>query len=365
MKITPKNWRDFQHYKDRNPPWIRLHKTLLDNSDFHALTPMSSKVLVYVWLLASENVSGSVDANPARLAFRLRLPEKSVATSLNELYAAGFLLKDDQEDEAPAEKSIAQHNREKNGFGSRHISDKTKRFVWERDEGKCVSCTSTENIEFDHIHPVSKGGNSEPGNVQLLCRTCNRKKRVSVAATVEQVATPAQPWLNIRTSETETEAFTEAETETGFDAPRAGAASPPAAVVPLKPKAPKPQTPTADVWAAYSEAYRQRYQADPVRNATVNGQMAQLVARLGAAEAPEVARFFLAHRGAFYVKSMHSVGSLLSDCEKLRTEWVTGQQMTQTQAIAADKTQTNLNAFGPLIRAAQEREANERESQHG
>lgn len=150
-----------------------------------------------------------------------------------------------------------------------------------------------------------------------------------------------------------------------FDAPRAGAASPPAAVVPLKPKAPKPQTPTADVWAAYSEAYRQRYQADPVRNATVNGQMAQLVARLGAAEAPEVARFFLAHRGAFYVKSMHSVGSLLSDCEKLRTEWVTGQQMTQTQAIAADKTQTNLNAFGPLIRAAQEREANERESQHG
>ena len=150
-----------------------------------------------------------------------------------------------------------------------------------------------------------------------------------------------------------------------FDAPRAGAASPPAAVVPLKPKATKPQTPTADVWAAYSEAYRQRYQADPVRNATVNGQMAQLVSRLGAAEAPEVARFFLAHRGAFYVKSMHSVGSLLSDCEKLRTEWVTGQQMTQTQAIAADKTQTNLNAFGPLIRAAQEREANERESQHG
>lgn len=153
---------------------------------------------------------------------------------------------------------------------------------------------------------------------------------------------------------------------TSFDAPRSGDASPPIAeVVPIKAKPPKAPAPTSGAWAAYAEAYRLRYQVDPVRNATVNGQMAQLVARLGADEAPEVARFFLAHRGAFYVKAMHSVGTLLADCEKLRTEWATGQQMTHAQAVAADKTQTNLNAFGPLIRAAQAREALERESQHG
>lgn len=152
----------------------------------------------------------------------------------------------------------------------------------------------------------------------------------------------------------------------GFEAPPLGDAAPPvAAVVPIKAKPARPQAQSAEAWAAYAEAYRLRYQTDPVRNATVNAQMAQVVARLGVDEAPEVARFFLAHRGAYYVKAMHSVGSLLSDCEKLRTEWATGRQMTHTQAMTSDKTQTNLNAFGPLIQAAQEREAIERESQHG
>jgi hypothetical protein len=65
--------------------------------------------------------------------------------------------------------------------GSRHISDETKRVVWARDGGACQQCGSGENIEYDHIHPVSKGGNSEEGNVQLLCRGCNRSKRTKVA----------------------------------------------------------------------------------------------------------------------------------------------------------------------------------------
>ena len=34
MSTTPKNWSDFQHYKERNPPWIRLHRSLLDNFEW-------------------------------------------------------------------------------------------------------------------------------------------------------------------------------------------------------------------------------------------------------------------------------------------------------------------------------------------
>jgi hypothetical protein len=123
---------------------------------------------------------------------------------------------------------------------------------------------------------------------------------------------------------------------------------------PRKAKAKEP-APTGEVWLAYSAAYRARYRVEPVRNATVNGQLAQVVARLGA-EAAFVAEFYLSHRNRFYVEKMHPVGLLLSDAEKLRTEWATGRQTTATQALQADKTQTNLNAFSTLIEEAKQKE---------
>jgi hypothetical protein len=48
--------------------------------------------------------------------------------------------------------------------------------VWNRDGGKCITCGSKENLEFDHIVPVSKGGSTTYRNLQLLCKTCNIKK---------------------------------------------------------------------------------------------------------------------------------------------------------------------------------------------
>jgi hypothetical protein len=117
-----------------------------------------------------------------------------------------------------------------------------------------------------------------------------------------------------------------------------------------------PAAPTAAVWAAYAEAYQKRYQAAPVRNAMVNGQLAKFVARLPADEAPHVACFYVGHQNGLYVAAMHPVNILLRDAEKLRTEWATKRQVTRTQAAMADKTQTNLNAFGPLIAEARIRE---------
>jgi hypothetical protein len=56
------------------------------------------------------------------------------------------------------------------------IPEIVKLFVWKRDEGKCVRCGSTKDLQFDHIIPVSKGGSSTEDNVQILCQTCNLKK---------------------------------------------------------------------------------------------------------------------------------------------------------------------------------------------
>lgn len=48
--------------------------------------------------------------------------------------------------------------------------------VWNRDGGKCCFCGSNENLEFDHIIPISKGGATTFRNLQLLCKNCNTKK---------------------------------------------------------------------------------------------------------------------------------------------------------------------------------------------
>lgn len=125
---------------------------------------------------------------------------------------------------------------------------------------------------------------------------------------------------------------------------------------PKKAGAAKPESKTAAIWAAYAIAYQGQYSVEPVRNAKVNGQLSQVIDRIGADEAPHVAAFYVRHKNAFYVRKMHSVDSLLADCEKLRTEWATQTQMTQTKAIQADKTQTNYDAFAPLIAEAEARE---------
>jgi len=114
----------------------------------------------------------------------------------------------------------------------------------------------------------------------------------------------------------------------------------PLAVASDKPP-PKKESITVETWKAYSNAYQDRYQVTPVRNATVNGQLSSFVKRIGAEESPHVAAFFVTHNNQFYVTKMHTVGLLLADAEKLRTEWATNKTVTHSQARQVDKTQKN------------------------
>lgn len=41
----------------------------------------------------------------------------------------------------------------------------------------CVVCGSDDRLAIDHVHPLSKGGKLEPGNVVILCKSCNSTKK--------------------------------------------------------------------------------------------------------------------------------------------------------------------------------------------
>ena len=92
MNLVPKNWAVFQHYKNRQPPWIKLHRDLLNNRDFITL-PVASKALApLLWLLASEHEDGVFDASTDELSFRLRMTEKEIESGLKPLIQKGFFL---------------------------------------------------------------------------------------------------------------------------------------------------------------------------------------------------------------------------------------------------------------------------------
>lgn len=157
-------------------------------------------------------------------------------------------------------------------------------------------------------------------------------------------------------TDTYTNTDTKADTNTNTDQDQrqsidcAGPERPTLTAGPERPTVPRPRklrtvepSKTAATWDAYSIAYQDRYGVPPVRNAQVNGQIKNLVARIGADEAPHVAAFYVSHNGGFYVGKMHPVGLLLSDAEKLRTEWATGRQVTAAAARQVDRKQANFD----------------------
>lgn len=61
------------------------------------------------------------------------------------------------------------------------IPDDVKVLVWQRDKGRCVRCGTQENLEFDHIIALAKGGSNTFRNLQILCADCNREKGCELA----------------------------------------------------------------------------------------------------------------------------------------------------------------------------------------
>lgn len=83
-----RNWERFQHYKDRNPPWIKLHMELLASADWVMLDDASKLLMVVCMMLASRN-DGVLTADASyvkRVAYLRSTP------NFKPLIACGFLI---------------------------------------------------------------------------------------------------------------------------------------------------------------------------------------------------------------------------------------------------------------------------------
>ena len=94
MSYRIKDWDKFQHFKNRNPPWIKLYKDILNQRDINVLSDFSFRILIGLWLLASEDDKKTgLLPDIEEMFFRLRVTKSKLENSLQELNK--FVYQDD------------------------------------------------------------------------------------------------------------------------------------------------------------------------------------------------------------------------------------------------------------------------------
>lgn len=96
-----KNWKNFQHFKDRRPPWIKLHREILDDFELNSLPPEAFRFIIQLWLIASEDQTlQGVLPSVQEISYRLRLSIGKCSSLLKQVDK--FLISDCHQDDINA-----------------------------------------------------------------------------------------------------------------------------------------------------------------------------------------------------------------------------------------------------------------------
>lgn|SRR3990167_9882001 len=57
-----------------------------------------------------------------------------------------------------------------------YLTPLDKKMLFNQIELKCNFCGTPNNLEIDHIIPLSLNGTNNKNNIQILCGLCNKKK---------------------------------------------------------------------------------------------------------------------------------------------------------------------------------------------
>lgn len=78
-------------------------------------------------------------------------------------------------------RTIRAREEEATSVRRERIPEDVRILVWARDEGRCVRCGAEDDLQFDHVIPVARGGGNAQENIQILCGSCNRLKSDRIA----------------------------------------------------------------------------------------------------------------------------------------------------------------------------------------
>jgi len=93
--LKVKDWDSFQHYKDRNPPWIKLSTDTFQDYEFSRLQDASKLLAICIWTLASrykDPKEGLVPADLDYIKSQCGLGKSITIEHLKELIEQGFII---------------------------------------------------------------------------------------------------------------------------------------------------------------------------------------------------------------------------------------------------------------------------------
>lgn len=76
----------------------------------------------------------------------------------------------------PAERRASSRERQERIRAQETRLTKTERDAYVQQIGECMACGATEGLTFEHVIPLSKGGEDSLDNAAVLCRTHNVAK---------------------------------------------------------------------------------------------------------------------------------------------------------------------------------------------
>ncbi|WP_348529843.1 hypothetical protein [Pseudomonas sp. Pc102] len=273
------------------------------NEDLAELQPMERLLFIYLWMLADRE--GRLEDRPKRIkAEAFPYDDAHVDDMLDNLQSAGFIIRY----AVDGKRFIQVHNFTKH---QRPHNNETASDIPPMEQG----LTPSEKPEIEPVQSDSNQGEQDfqPREEALRSDLLIPDSLIPDSGLSAEPSSPAV--VDLADHEHRRK--------------------------PRKPVDTECQEACRAVWNAYADAYHGKYGVEPLRNAKVNGQVKQLVARIPRAEAPSVAAYYLTLNDQFYTRGMHEFGLLLSRAEAIRTQWATGRQMTATRAQQIDLSQSN------------------------
>lgn len=91
--LEVRNWGKYQHYTDRNPPWVKLHPTIIDareNPDLVSLS-LPARFLAFAMICLAAKTDNLIPANPTWISVESGITRAAAKKALDELSAIEFV----------------------------------------------------------------------------------------------------------------------------------------------------------------------------------------------------------------------------------------------------------------------------------
>jgi hypothetical protein len=137
-----KNWKKFQHYKRRDPPWVKLHRNILSSTDWVGWSDTSRSLAIVLMLIASQH-EGQI---PRDRNYIKRVGSLSKLPNLKPLIDCGFLVDSLAECYQDASKTLAPRKQLARAYVSASVS---------------ASSEMTKEESKEEISLTSKSGGSD------------------------------------------------------------------------------------------------------------------------------------------------------------------------------------------------------------